>query len=274
MRLMPSTSLLAHAVVCIRHNSNTVSLLYDDYIQGLPSNSSLVDSDKLKSVKKFRLLEIDNLAFRHKGQAEYLFKDVNLTIKAGEAIGIIGPSGSGKSTLAELILGLIDAGEGSININGNSISDCKDSWQSHLAVIPQKIFLLDETIATNVTLEFDQNKIDMSKLKKSLAMASIDNYVESLPNGILTEIGENGTFLSGGQQQRLVLARAFYHERNFIVMDEATSALDSETEAKVISEIMSLKSEITMFIIAHRMSTIEHCDHVFEVANGKISKRK
>lgn len=274
VRLMPSTSLLAHAVVCIRHNSNTVSLLYDDYIQGVPSNTSSVDSDKSKSVKKFRLLEIDNLAFRHKGQKEYIFKDVNLTIKAGEAIGIVGPSGSGKSTLAELILGLIDAGEGSININGNSISDCKDSWQSHLAVIPQKIFLLDETIATNVTLEFDQNKIDMLKLKKSLAMASIDNYVESLPNGILTEIGENGTFLSGGQQQRLVLARAFYHERDFIVMDEATSALDSETEAKVISEIMSLKSEITMFIIAHRMSTIEHCDHVFEVANGKISKRK
>ena len=117
IRLMPSTSLLAHAVVCIRHNSNTVTLLYDDYMQGLPSKGSFVDSDRSKSVEKFRLLEIDNLAFRHKGQAGYLFKDVNLTIKAGEAVGIIGPSGSGKSTLAELILGLIDPVEGSININ-------------------------------------------------------------------------------------------------------------------------------------------------------------
>ena len=274
VRLMPSTSLLAHAVVCIRHNSNTVTLLYDDYMQGLSSNGSFVDSDRSKSVDKFRLLEIDNLAFHHKGQEEYLFKDVNLTIKAGEAIGIIGPSGSGKSTLADIILGLIDPVEGSININANSISVCKDSWQSHLAVIPQKIFLLDATIATNVTLEFDQNKIDMLKLKKSLAMASIDNYVESLPSGVLTEIGENGIFLSGGQRQRLVLARAFYHERDFLVMDEATSALDSETEARVIAEIMSLKSEITMIIIAHRMSTIEHCDHVFEITDGKVSKRK
>ena len=274
MRLMPSTTLLAHAVVCIRHNSNTVSLLYDDYMQGLPANGSFVESDRSKSVEKFRLLEIDNLAFAHKGQAGYLFKDVSLTIKAGEAIGIIGPSGAGKSTLAELILGLIDPVEGAIKVNANSISVCKDSWQSHLAVIPQKIFLLDATIATNVSLEFDQKKIDMLKLEKSLTMASIGNYVESLPFGVLTEIGENGTFLSGGQRQRLVLARAFYHDRDFLVMDEATSALDSETEAKVIAEIMGLKSKITMIIIAHRMSTIERCDHVFEIADGKVSKRK
>ena len=274
MRLMPSATLLAHAVVCIRHNSNTVSLLYEDYRQGLSVHSDFVDSNNSKSIAKFRLLEIDDLSFGHKGQRGYLFEHVNLTIKAGEAIGIVGPSGSGKSTLADLILGLIDPDKGTININSNPIGVCKKSWQSHLAVIPQKIFLIDASIAVNVSLEFDETKIDLLKLENALAMASIDDFVESLPLGVSTKVGENGTFLSGGQRQRLILARAFYHDRDFLVMDEATSALDSKTEAKIIAEMMSLKSKVTIIVIAHRLSTIEHCDHVFEIIDGKICKQR
>lgn len=274
MRLMPSTSLLAHAVVCIRHNSNTVSLLYKDYKKGIKNDIDSFSGAEPKLIEKFEQMEIKNLAFHYPEQDDFIFENANLTIRAGEAIGIIGSSGSGKSTLADLILGLSNPTKGKININSYPLDLCRESWQSHLAVIPQKVFLLDASVAVNVSLEFDQKKIDIKQLDKALKMASIDSFVNSLPMGALTEIGENGVFLSGGQRQRLILARAFYHNRNFLIMDEATSALDSNTEAKVIKEIINLKSEITMLIIAHRPSTIEHCDHIYEISGNRIHKLK
>ena len=272
VRLMPSATLLAHAIVVIRHNSNTVNLLYDDYIQGLPSGGEYVNNKDSVVVEKFRELQIQGLNFAFDTQSSNVLENVNLKIKAGDSIGIIGQSGSGKSTLANLILGLIDPVEGSILINGTHITDCKVSWQSHLAVIPQQIFLLDATIETNVTLEFDADKIDQVKLESALSMASIKDFVDSLPLGVTTRIGEKGAFLSGGQRQRLILARAFYHGRDFLIMDEATSALDSNTEEKIVNEIMALKKKVTMIVIAHRPSTIKHCDYIFEIKDGQVTQ--
>ena len=151
------------------------------------------------------------------------------------------------------------------------ISACKASWQKHLAVIPQQIFLLDASIATNVSLEFDEEKIDKAKLASSLSMASMKAYVDKLPEGVMTVIGEKGAFLSGGQRQRLILARAFYHGRDFLIMDEATSALDTATEEKIIDEITNLKKNVTVIMIAHRLSTLKNCDYIFEIKNGQIT---
>jgi ABC-type multidrug transport system fused ATPase/permease subunit len=274
VRLMPSATLLAHAIVCIRHNSNTVHVLYDDYVQGLPSEGERDNNKDSVVVEKFRELEIQGLNFAFDTQSVNVLENVNLKIKAGDSIGIVGQSGSGKSTLANLILGLLDPVEGSILINGTHISDCRASWQTHLAVIPQQIFLLDGTIETNVSLEFDVDKIDKVKLESSLSMASIKDFVDSLPSGVTTEIGEKGAFLSGGQRQRLILARAFYHGRDFLIMDEATSALDSNTEEKIVNEIMTLKKKVTMIVIAHRLSTIKHCDHIFEIKDGQVTQQK
>ena len=274
IRLMPSATLLAHAVVCIRHNSNTVSVLHDDYVLGLSFNEKLMAKSDSVVVKKFRELEINGLSFTFDTKSKNILENVNLTIKSGDAIGIVGQSGSGKSTLANLILGLLDPVDGSILINGTAISACRESWQSHLAVIPQQIFLLDSSIATNISLEFDVNKIDKTKLEEALNRASIKDFVNLLPSGVMTQVGEKGAFLSGGQRQRLILARAFYHERDFLILDEATSALDYKTEEKIVNEIMALKKKVTIIVIAHRLSTIKHCDHVFEIENGKITQQE
>lgn len=274
VRLMPSATLLAHAVMCIRHNSNTVDVLYDDYVQELPLEGERNDNKDPVVIEKFKELEIQGLKYAYNTQGVNVLKNVNLKIKAGDSIGLVGQSGSGKSTLVNLILGLLDPVEGSVLINGNYISDCSASWQSQVAVIPQHIFLLDATIETNVSLEFDVDKIDKIKLENALRMASIKDFVDSLPSGVTTEIGEKGFFLSGGQRQRLILARAFYHGRDFLIMDEATSALDTNTEEKIVNEIISLKKKVTMIVIAHRLSTIKHCDHIFEIKDGQITQQK
>ena len=275
VRLIPSATVIAHSIVCIRHNSNTVNLLYDDYIDS-HSQNKLQDSNTTKEyiIDEFKKLEIKNLSFSYNNQDKKIFNNASLTIEAGQAIGIIGASGAGKSTLIDLIIGLLDASSGSIEINSKSLDVCKKSWQSHIAIIPQQIFLLDESIAINISFEFDTEKIDNNQLIKALKMASLADFVESLPMGVETKIGEKGAFLSGGQKQRIILARAFYHNRKFLILDEATSSLDSNTETKIVNEIIALKEKITMVVIAHRLSTIEHCDHIFKIAEGKISYQK
>lgn len=272
VRLLPGVTLLVSAVVVIRHNTNTVDALYNDYARS-PLHDKRSHADHEIDLGEFNELEIRDLSFGYAGDPKHTLTAVNLKVKAGESIGIVGQSGSGKSTLANLILGLLQAKQGAILINGIPIFKCLESWQSHLAVIPQQVFLLDSSIAVNVALEFDNNKIDKKKLDNALEMASIKEFVESLPSGANSHIGEKGTFLSGGQRQRLILARAFYHNRDFLIMDEATSALDSATEEKIIAEITSLKTKITMVVIAHRLSTIQHCDHIFEIVDGNVRKQ-
>ena len=269
VRLLPSASLLAQAIVVIRHNSNTVSLLYQDYMDGLSRSKNYFDTDCV-NIHSFEDLELKNVEFSYNSNSKKVITDLNLKIRAGDSIGLVGTSGSGKSTLVNLIQGLITPTAGHILINKVPIAQCIEDWHSRLAVIPQNVFLLDGSIASNVCLEFDAESIDLVKLDKALKMASIDGYINSLPDGINTQIGEKGVFLSGGQKQRLVLARVFYHQRDFLIMDEATSALDAATESVIVNEIVALKSEITMIIIAHRLSTIEHCDHVFKIDNGTI----
>ena len=274
VRLVPSASLIANGIVVMRHNTNTVNLLYDDYtIQDVDGNSKATEPNQEK-IDKFKKLEIQDLEFRYDGQSTNILDKVTLAIEAGDAIGIVGPSGSGKSTLSKLILGLLNPVSGSIKVNGLPISSCVQSWQSHLAVIPQEIFLLDDSIEVNISLEFDVKKVDRDRLDMALLMASLSDFVNSLPDGVETKVGEKGAFLSGGQRQRLILARAFYHGRDFLIMDEATSALDSNTEAKIVSEIMSLKKKITMIVIAHRLSTIKHCDHVLTINKGQVTYQK
>ena len=273
VRLLPGITLLVQSLVVIRHNTNTVDTLYQDYTRASSHESDLLRGQRQR-VDEFNDLQIKNLSFRYSGDSRDTLSDINLRIRAGESIGIIGKSGSGKSTLASLILGLLQSDRDAIFVNDIPLSDCLASWQTHLAVIPQRVFLLDASVAANVSLEFDTKNIDRTRLDDALEMASIRDWVNSLPFGVESSIGENGNFLSGGQRQRLILARAFYHNRDFLIMDEATSALDSVTEEKIITEIANLKRKVTMVVIAHRRSTIEHCDHVFEIIDGKMVKHR
>ena len=197
-------------------------------------------------------------------------ENISLEIHAGESIGFIGPSGSGKTTLLDALLGLFEPQKGVIEYNSRNIKNNLKEWQSQIAYIPQEIFLIHGSLRHNVALGINEEDIDDNRLNESLRQARLSDMVENLPEGVNTILGERGIRFSGGQRQRVALARAFYHGRNILVMDEATSALDSETEKEIVSEIERLKGNKTMIVIAHRLTTLKHCDRIYKLQDGKI----
>ena len=199
-----------------------------------------------------------------------VLNQTSLSIRAGESIGIIGPSGSGKTTLIDLLLGLLKPEGGSISYNGDPLEKKLSKWRSQVAYLPQQVFLIDDTLKNNVALGVEEQKINEKLLLKALHKSQLAELVEQLPEGVNTFLGERGVRLSGGQRQRVALARAFYHQRSVLIMDEATSALDHETEREIVDEIKRLKGQITTIIIAHRLTTVQYCDRIYVLEEGKV----
>ena len=198
--------------------------------------------------------------------------NLNLDIKKGNKIGIIGKTGSGKSTLIDIIMGLIEPTSGEIRIDNHIIDkDSLDSWQKHVAHVPQNIFLNDDTITNNVAYGINPKLINRELVKKSIKDADLFEYVSKLKRGLDTVIGERGIKLSGGQKQRLAIARALYKQASVIVFDEATSALDIETESNVMNVVKNFSKDITIIIVAHRLESLKFCDTLYEISNGEIS---
>jgi ABC-type bacteriocin/lantibiotic exporter with double-glycine peptidase domain len=195
---------------------------------------------------------------------------VNLTIQKGESIAIIGRSGSGKTTLVDVILGLLKPDSGDIELDGRSIYSNLPAWQNLIGYIPQSIFLTGDSIERNIAFGVPDHLIDPNKMETAIQSAQLEHLIQELPQGIKTEVGERGIRLSGGQRQRIGIARALYHSREILVLDEATSALDNETEELVTESIKSLSGSMTMIIIAHRLSTVAHCDRVYQMEKGQI----
>ena len=194
-----------------------------------------------------------------------------MTIPVGNSIGIIGASGAGKTTAVDIILGLLKPQSGQVLADGKDVLLNKEKWLSHIAYIPQSIFMLDATIRENIVFGCTLEDIEDKMLWNVLEEAHLADYIRSLPEGLETTIGERGVRLSGGQRQRIGIARALYRNPDVLVFDEATSALDNETEEAIMESINSLHGKKTMIIIAHRLTTIEECDLVFRVENGKIT---
>ena len=168
------------------------------------------------------------------------------------------------------MLGFLNPSNGDILANNTPIKNDLKSWMTLTAYIPQSIFLIDDTIKKNIALGIEDSEINLEMIKKSLSMSRLDSFVENLPEKIETVIGERGMRLSGGQRQRIALARAFYFQRQIIVMDEGTSSLDNETEKEVIDSINRMKRKITMLVIAHRLSTVKNCDYIYKIEDGEI----
>ena len=213
---------------------------------------------------------LDKLSFHYPGDENNVLEDISLTIKKGESIGIIGKSGAGKTTLADILLGLFTPQSGDIKVDGISVYSNLRAWQNLLGYVPQSIFLIDDTIARNIAFGVPDRSIDRAKLDRAIEMAQLSEVIERLPNGIDTIVGERGVLLSGGQRQRVGIARVLYHEREIIVFDEATAALDSETENLVTEATTALSGRKTIIIIAHRLSTLAHCDRIYQLDRGKI----
>lgn len=216
-------------------------------------------------------LTFEDVWFRYDNDAPWVLKGLDLSIAANTTVGFVGSTGSGKSTTADLILGLLHPQKGIIQIDGQPLTkDNVRAWQQGIAHVPQSIFLKDASIAENIAFAIPQEKIDFKQVIRAAKLAQIDEFIQSLPAGYDTYTGERGVRLSGGQRQRIGIARALYRQAQVIVFDEATSALDNATEKEVMAAIDQLTHKFTIIMIAHRLSTLEKCDKIFELHQGKV----
>ena len=216
-------------------------------------------------------IDIENVGFKHSNSNQALFHNINLSIPRGSTVGFIGKTGSGKTTLLDLFMGLLEPTSGLIKIDDTQLRRTNlRAWQKKISHVPQNIFLSDATIAENVAFGVPEKSIDKIKVNEVLEKACLSDYIDSLPNKIDTVIGERGARLSGGQKQRLGIARSLYKDIDIIVFDEATSSLDSETESKVMEEIASLDDNLTLLIIAHRVSTLRSCDFIINLSSSGL----
>lgn len=215
-------------------------------------------------------VQVNNLTYRYNNASTPSLVDINLQITAGSHVAIVGPSGGGKTTLVDCILGVLTTTPGSISISGMSPNNCKRSFPGEIAYVPQEIFLTSGTIAGNIAIAENVDRIEKGSVWAALEKAQIADFVKELPQGLDSEVGENGSHISGGQKQRFGIARALYSNPKLLVLDEATSAMDGQTEFDISSAIGSLRGLTTVIMIAHRLSTVQYADLVVYMAEGKI----
>ncbi len=217
---------------------------------------------------------LDKVGFAYKSDGAAILRDIELVVPQGSRIGFIGKTGSGKSTLIDVIMGLLHPTSGEIRVGGQVLSDSnRRAWQSRIAHVPQSIYLTDASIAENIAFGSERHQIDMARVSAAAQRAQIDSYVQQLPEGYDTHVGERGVRLSGGQRQRIGLARAFYKNADVLVLDEATSALDDATETLVMNAIAAIDGDITVLIIAHRLTTLKNCDVIMRLEKGQIVRQ-
>lgn len=210
-------------------------------------------------------------SFRYSIGEPFVLRNLNFTIHKGDCVGIIGKSGSGKSTLLDILMGLLEPTKGALEVDGHLITSSNvDYWQKHIAHVPQQIFLSDSTIEQNIALGVPLHLIDSDKVKVCAKKAQLAEYIEKMPNKYKTSVGEGGIRLSGGQRQRIGIARALYKNADLIIFDEATSALDSVTEKEIMETLYELGENLTIIIVAHRLTTLKNCTKIVEISNGSI----
>lgn len=266
-RMIPSVNRIMGAFQNVRFTKPVVNTLYSEFQIIRNSSHSLRSTDKLDFTTK---IVINKLSFSYANTSKKAIDDISIMINKGESIGLIGPSGSGKSTLIDLILGLLTPNSGTIDVDGINIQNAFRKWQNQIGYVPQTIYLTDDSILRNIAFGIPDTEINKVAVNKALKAAQLTDFVESLPEGLNTFVGERGVRLSGGQRQRIGIARALYHDPAILVLDEATSALDSNTEIEVMKAVSALHGEKTILIVAHRLSTVEKCDRLYRLEKGKV----
>ncbi len=304
LRLIPAINYLINSISSINNNGHIVDVLYRDIkeietlrssdlkrsesanLMTSPMTSAMIPSgsSRLSGVDRHdasrhhvamrfdQSVEIKNITYRYPSSSEDVIKDISIKLVKGESIALIGKSGAGKTTLVDIILGLLTPQSGDISVDGVSIYSALRSWQDLVGYIPQSIFLMDDTIERNIAFGVPDELINHQRLYEAIKAAQLAEFIDELPDGINTSMGERGVRLSGGQRQRIGIARALYHEREILVLDEATAALDNNTERMVTEAINSLAGKKTLIIIAHRLSTIKQCDRIYELKAGRLNR--
>lgn len=271
-RLMPSMNRITNYMSVLMFTKGSVEKVYHDLqeVERLEKNKPVETADVSLELKKE--IQIRNLSFRYPDASENVLENISFTIPKNRSIAFIGPSGAGKTTLADIILGVLEPTAGQICVDGIDIQNCMSAWHKNIGYIPQSIYLMDASIRENVAFGIPEEQIDETCLRRALEEAQLKEFVDSLPEGLDTVIGESGVRLSGGQRQRIGIARALYNDPDVLVLDEATSALDNETEKAVMDAIDRLAGNKTLIIIAHRLTTITNCDVIYEVKDRQIKR--
>ena len=273
IRVLPSVNRINTYITEIAYATPSLNFVYENLQQGMKTDAMLAERKANSQKEKLKLedkIELNHISFHYPDSAKNIFKDAHMVVHKGKSVGIIGSSGAGKSTIVDILLGLLHAQEGQITCDGVDIFKNYESWLAQIGYIPQSIYLIDESIRDNIAFGIDEDKIDEKRIWEVLEEAQLKEFIEELPEGLDTTIGDRGIRLSGGQRQRIGIARALYHDPEILVFDEATSALDNETEAAVMEAVNSFHGKKTMVIIAHRLNTIEKCDMIYKVENEKI----
>ncbi len=272
-KLLPTISRLVQSSQAIIFNQPVVSFIYNELAKAEINTSSVHKKDELSNTNlNFdKNIKFSDLSFSYEGSEKSALNSINLNIESGKMIGFVGSSGAGKSTLIDCILCLIEPSSGTLSIDDKIIT--KDNfidWQNKIGYVSQVIYLLDGTMKENIAFGIPEASIDEQKILEAVEKSQLKDFIESLPNGINTFVGERGVRLSGGQRQRIGIARALYNNPSVLVLDEATSSLDIETENQVMKAVESLHGDKTILIIAHRLTTVERCDYIYKLKDGAI----
>ena len=267
-RLLPNLQQIYASWVSIAASQASLVDLLEFLDQPLPTNTHQPEPAPLLLHDGIRF---DNVRFRYSSDGPWVLDGINLSITKGARVGFVGRTGSGKSTLLDLLMGLLEPSEGQILVDGQPISGNRPrAWQRSIAHVPQSIYLADTTLAENIAFGVPPDTIDLDRVQQAARQAQIADFIESSPEGYQAYVGERGIRLSGGQRQRIGIARALYKQASVLVFDEATSALDNATELSVMTAIEGLSSDLTILIIAHRLTTVQRCDTIVELEYGRV----
>ena len=264
-RFVPAINSVVGLINAIRYSQPAVASVFAEF-EYIKSQENIVKTQIVFNDK----VEMRNLTFNYPNTVTPSLRDVNIVVRKGETIGFIGPSGAGKSTLVDVVLGLLPQTSGELLIDGVEMHKHNLEWQSTIGYVSQAIYLTDDTVRRNIAFGIAEDEVDEGALERALRSAQLWEFVDGLPNKTHTIVGERGVRVSGGQRQRIGIARALYHEPQVLVLDEATSSLDIETETEVMSAIRALQGFKTILIVAHRLSTVQHCDRLYRIEDAHV----
>ena len=270
-RLLPSVGKINGLLADYNFYRPRVDFIYED-MHGVQEITECNKSDD-KIISFNESIELSDVSFAYASTDKYILDKVSLSIARGESVGVVGPSGAGKTTLVDVIMGLLKISAGDIKVDGVSVFEGLSSWQRLIGYVPQNIYLSDDSIRHNIAFGIPDEEIDDDRISECIKEARLSDLISELSDGVETVIGDRGIRLSGGQRQRIAIARALYFSPEVLVLDEATSSLDNDTEAAVMEAIEALHGKVTMIVVAHRLSTIEKCDKVYRVEDGKVTRQ-
>ena len=274
LRIIPSINRILTSLQNIKYAEASFDSLLIDLAPAkkFPTIDKINQSDNKINFQKE--IKFNDVFFNYSKSDKPVLKNVSLTFKKNEFIGIIGETGTGKSTFVDLFIGLLFPNKGTITVDGKNINSNLEGWKEKLGYVPQNLYLLDESIRNNVAFGYKENELNIAKVASSVEKSQLTKFVKNLKDGLLSNVGERGVKISGGEKQRLGIARALYNDPDILIFDEATSSLDLETEKRILETLIKIKKNKTIIFVTHRISSLSYCDKIFEVQNNEIKEIK